>query len=53
MAIPKEYQKSSLLLIKKIGIKIKLPSHKKDWKSFEFNNKSIALTILYVSYATE
>ena len=29
------------------------PSHKKDWKKFESNNKSIALNILYVPYNTE
>ena len=28
-------------------------SHKKDWKKFELNNKSIALSILYVPYNTE
>ena len=27
--------------------------HKKDWKKFELNNKSIALNILYVPYNTE
>ena len=27
---------------------IDLPSHKKDWKKFESNNKLIALNILYV-----
>ena len=29
------------------------PSHGKDWKKFESNNKSIALNILYVPYNTE
>ena len=29
------------------------PSHGKDWKNFELNNKSIALNILYVPYNTE
>ena len=29
------------------------PSHKKDWKKFELNNKSIALNILHVPYNTE
>ena len=33
--------------------KIKFPSHKKDWKKFESNNKSIVLNILYVPYNTE
>ena len=26
------------------------PSHKKDWKKFELNNKSVALDILYIRY---
>ena len=29
------------------------PSHKENWKKFETNNKSIALTILFVPYNTE
>ena len=29
------------------------PSHNKDWKIFESNNKSIALNILYVPHNTE
>ena len=29
------------------------PSHRKDWKKFESNNKSIALNILYVPYNTK
>ena len=29
---------------------IDFPSHRKDWKNFELNNKSIALNILYVPY---
>ena len=28
-------------------------THKKDWKKFELNNKSIALNILYVPYNTK
>ena len=32
---------------------IDFPSHKKDWKRFELNNKSIFLNILYVPYNTE
>ena len=32
---------------------ISFPSHKKDWKKFESNNKSIALNILYVSHNTK
>ena len=33
--------------------KIDFPSHNKDWKKFELNNKSIALIILYVPHNTE
>ena len=29
------------------------PWHKKDWKKFESNNKSIALNILYIPYNTK
>ena len=29
------------------------PSHKKDRKKFELNNKSIALNILYIPYNTK
>ena len=32
---------------------ISLTSHKKDWKKFELNNKSIALNILYVPCNTK
>ena len=32
---------------------INFPSHKKDWKKFESNNKSIALNILFVPYNAE
>ena len=32
---------------------INFPLHKKEWKKFESNNKSIALNILYVPYYTE
>ena len=32
---------------------IKFPSHKKNWKKFESNNKSIALNILYVPHNTD
>ena len=32
---------------------IEFPSHSKDWKKFEQNNKAIALNILYVPYDTE
>ena len=32
---------------------IDFPSHGKDWKKFEFNNKSNALNILYVPHNTE
>ena len=32
---------------------IELPLHSKDWRKFEFNNKAIALNILYVPYNTK
>ena len=32
---------------------IEFPSHSKDWRKFESNNKAIALNILYVPYKTE
>ena len=32
---------------------INFPSHGKDWKKFELNNKSIALNIFYVPYNTQ
>ena len=33
--------------------KIDFPSHSRDWKKFESNNKSIALNILYVLHNTK
>ena len=32
---------------------IELPSHSKDWRKFEQNNKTIALNILFVPYNTK
>ena len=32
---------------------IDFPTHKKDWKKFELNNKSIAPNVLYIPYNTE
>ena len=32
---------------------IEFPSHSKDWRKFECNNKTIALNILYVPYNTK
>ena len=32
---------------------IEFPSHSKDWRKFEYNNKAIALNILYVPYKTK
>ena len=49
----KEYQKLSLLLNQYEWKGIEFPSHSKDWKKFEQNNKTIALNILYVPYNTE
>ena len=31
---------------------IDFPSHKKGWKKFELNNKSMVLNILFLSYNT-
>ena len=33
--------------------KIDFPSHSKDWKKLEQNNKSIAFNILFLSYNTQ
>ena len=33
--------------------KTDFPTHSKDWKGFELNNKRIALNILFVPYNTE
>ena len=32
---------------------IDFPSHKKDWKKIELNNKSFVLSILFVPYNTK
>ena len=40
------------LLIITIG-KTEFPSHTKDWRKFECNNKAIALNIQYVLYNTK
>ena len=32
---------------------IEFPSHSKDWRKFECNNKAIALNIIYAPYKTE
>ena len=50
--IQKQYQKLSILLIS-IWKETDFLSHKKDWKNFESNNKSIALNVLHVAYNTE
>ena len=49
----KEYQKLSLLLNQYEWKGIEFPSHSKDWKKFEQNNKTIALNILFVPYNTK
>ena len=49
--IRREYQNFSLLLINTIGKNEAL--HKKDWKKFKTNNKTIAVNILYVLYSRE
>ena len=53
--------KNNLEIISKVRLfidqynwkEIDFPSHKKDWKKLELNNKSISLNILYVPYSTE
>ena len=50
--IQKEFLKLNYLLIITIG-KTEFPSHSKDWRKFECNNKAIALNILYVPYNKE
>ena len=32
---------------------MEFPSHSKDWRKFECNNKIVALNILYVTYNTK
>ena len=49
---PQQITKIKPLLINTFG-KIYFPSHSKDWKKIESNNKSIALNILYVPHNTE
>ena len=48
----KEYQKLNLLLISIIG-KNRFPSHSKDWKKFEQNNKTITLNIFFAPHKTK
>ena len=50
--IQKEFLNLNHLLIITIG-KTEFPSHSKDWRKFECNNKTIALNILYVPYNIE
>ena len=47
--IQTEFLNLNHLLIIKIG-KTEFPSHSKDWRKFEYNNKTIALNKLYVPY---
>ena len=54
--IKKDPQRISKIkaFINKYGWKdINFPSHKEDWNTFEKNNRSIALNILYVPYNTK
>ena len=48
----KEFLNLNHLLII-ITRKTEFPSHSKDWRKFEQNNKTIALNILYVPYNTK
>ena len=49
----KVYHKIKLSIDQHSWKAIEFPSHKKDWKKFELNNKSMALNVLYVPYKTE
>ena len=51
--IQKEYRKLNLLLICMIGKTQTFHHKKKDWNTFEKNNRSIALNIFYVPYNTK
>ena len=46
---PKGITKNKPFINKHNWKEISLPSHKKDWKKLESNNKSITLNILFVS----
>ena len=50
---PKRISKIKSFIDKYNWKEIDFPSHSKDWKKTESNNKSIALNILYVSHNTE
>ena len=50
---PKRLSKIKIFIDQYNWKEIDFPSHKKDWKKFESNNKSIALNVLYVPYNTE
>ena len=50
--IQKEFLNLDHSLIIIIG-KTEFPSHLKDWRKFEQNNKTIALNVLYVPYNTK
>ena len=50
---PERISKIKLFIDKYNCKEIYFPSHKKDWKKSESNNKSIALNILYVPHNTE
>ena len=50
---PERISKIKLFIDQYNWKEIDFPSHKKDWKKFELNNKSIALNILYIPYNTK
>ena len=50
---PKRLSKIKIFIDQYNWKEMDFPSHKKDWKKFESNNKSIALNVLYVPYNTE
>ena len=44
---PQRISKTKPLIDQYNWKKIEFPSHKKDWKKFDLNDKSIALNVLY------
>ena len=50
---PEKISKVKLFVQQYDWKEIDFPAHKKDWKMFELNNKSIALNVLYITYNTE
>ena len=50
---PQRVSKIKLFISQFEWKEIDFPSHSKDWRTFEQNNKTIALNVLYVPYNTK